>query len=196
MVFSCFCSNKKFMKENVISPDKFVMTNKTVKMLNPLTNTVLNEKEFDEKIVTTSTCNFDGRKYFLVCIQKKMFILDDNFFVMYYEQFDDEILCSSSEIYKPHFYIGFKSGRISVSSIRILNTKFIYHEIHNYYCFKPVYSIAIHIEKINGEMKRNVFAGFSRWNTEGALSAPSARGYRPLASQSPRLAITRIESEF
>jgi len=164
MVFSCFCSNKKYLKDNVYSPCKIVQSENKIKILNPISHEIEAEKEFQNTIITN--CIIQSIKYTIVCTKNKTFVLDENLSEIHSIQFDDEILCSSSEKFKSYFYIGFKSGRVAVFAIRKLETKVLCFELWNFYCFKPVYNLAIHVEIINGEKKRNVFAGYSRWDNK------------------------------
>jgi len=183
MFFSCFCSNKKFMKENIISHDKIVKLDKTIKILNPVSNEMIVSKEFNEPIVTTSFCILYGKRYIIVCTKNIVYILDEELQEMNSIQFEEEILCSSSEKHKAHFYIGCKSGRISVNSIKYLNSKFICTEIYNFYCFKPVYSIAVHVDRINDEIRRSVYAGYSRWDEKALERIPCDISENPFKSR-------------
>ena len=170
MLFSCFCSNKKMIKESILSfsnsVEKLVKLDKTIKLLNPISNEIIVEKNFSEMIVTTTERIINNKKYYVVCTKNIIYILDADLNEIQNIKVEEEILCSSSENFRPYFYIGCKSGRIIVISIRNIDSKFIIHEVHNIYCFKPVYNIAIHIEKKEGNIKRNIFAGYSRWKNE------------------------------
>lgn len=167
-MFSCFCSNKKYQKENILhhSIDRLVKIENKIKIVNPISNECVIEKSFPGTIITTTYTLSYGIRYTVVCTLKKIFILDDNYNEIHQIELEDEITCSSSESYKPIFYIGCKSGRIIVYSIRKLEEKYIFHEVWNFYCFKPVYNITIQIDKIKGEIKRNIFVGYSRWGND------------------------------
>lgn len=169
-MFNCFCSNKKYMKENVIpldkSHDKFIKSENSLKILNQLTNEIVSQKDFTENIITTNTCLLN-QKHYIACTQNVLYILDKELNELKKIDFEDDILCSCSEPNRKrnitYFYLGFRSGRIAVFSIKYLNDKFVHNELWNFYCFKPVYSIAIHFENMNETVKRKVYAGFSRW---------------------------------
>jgi len=167
MFFSCFCSNKKYLKDNVISIEKLVKIDNIIKTVNPQTNETILQKELPDTIITTTNCFLYGKKYIIVCTKNMVYILDEfTFNEIHSFHVEEEILCSTSEKIKAHFYIGSKSGRITVYSIKILNNKFICTDIWTFYCFRPVYNIVVQVERIQQEVRRNVFAGFSPWGNE------------------------------
>ncbi len=165
-MFGFCCSSKKYLKENIISHHKFIKSGNLLKILNPMNNEIISKKEFNGNIITTNTCLLD-KKHYIACTQNTLYILDESLKEIFKLDFEDEILCSCSEPNRStiitHFYLGFKSGRITVFSIKYLNDKFICNDIWNFYCFKPVYSLAIHLERFDENSKRNIYAGFSRW---------------------------------
>ncbi len=165
MIFSCFCSNKRLIRESILSPPKIIQMDKTIKLIDTSNNSILFQKEFNDTIVSTTSCFFMKKKHIVVCTKNTICIMDEYLNEIHSFQIEDEILCMSGEKIKPHFYIGCKSGNIYVYSIKYLNNKFICTDIWTFHCFKPVYSIAIHIDE-NVNMKRNIFAGFSRWQND------------------------------
>lgn len=163
MFFSCFCSNKKYIKENVITHCKLVKVDELLKLLNPISNEIIMQKEFPDTIITNCVCNCYGIKLLIISTKNVVYILDEsNFKEIYSFTLEEEILSSCSEKNCNRFYIGCKSGRIIVYTAKFLN-RFICNEIYNIYCFKPVYNIAIHVERNGENVKKQIYAGFSKW---------------------------------
>ena len=153
MIFSCFCSNKRYILTNVITNLKFVRFDKYIRMINPISNEIVLEKQFPSNIVTDCRVKI----YIIICTISTIYVLNEtNFDILHTIELDEEILSCSSETSKQYFYIGCKSGKIIVYSIRDLINKIIVHDVWTYKCSKPVYSIVININ----DKKRDIFAGF------------------------------------
>ena len=168
MIFSCFCSNKKYMESNVLLPrnlesEKLVIEGKNLWLIDAKNNTLVHEVVFEADIVTTAMT----KAYILACTAKTIYLIDQlEFMEVKKIDVDDIIVSSTSEKIHPYFYIGCKSGTILVYSVRKLPEKLIVHEVYKYNCFRPIYNIAVEIEKKEGGIRRKVFAGFSRWGNQ------------------------------
>jgi hypothetical protein len=181
MVFSCFCSSKKnieilrdsnieektqaIFQSRKFEDEKLIRDNNIIKLING-DNTIINEKILSENtIVTAKMC----RNFIVACTKMEIFLLkQETFEIVIKKEFEDEILSSAVEKARvvPKFYIGFKSGKILVFSVRDLGQKIMMNEIWTYHCFRPVYEIAVSIEQQDINIKRTVYAGFSKWGSD------------------------------
>lgn len=167
MPLFCFCTKKGSMTYDVIEPSnkplQLLHLERSLKKIDPDTHEVIYERLFEENIVTTTKTTCCGDPVVIACTTNKIYILDNTLQEIYNFSIIDEILSCANESLKSQFYIGCKSGRIIVYTLKRLG-KVIVNEIFTFNCFQPVYNIAVQIERSGEIVKRQVFAGFSRWN--------------------------------
>lgn len=168
MVFSCFCSYKKYLEEDVSIPrqltsEKILSINKKIKLIDEFNKTI-HEWDLNEKIVGQCLC----KMYIVVCTEKVILVYDQvTFEEVKRIEMDETILCCSAEKVRNYFYIGCKSGLLYVYVIRNLETKILVTEIWKFYCFKPIYDIMVQVERKTGLiLERKIFAGFSKWGNK------------------------------
>jgi len=165
MFFWCSCSDKKYMCDIVVVPrdlknENLVILGSVVELLDSRSVKIIHERIFEENIVAGCLC----KEYVIICLRHSVYVLKQlNFEEVKKIDLSEDILTCSSEEAKSYFYIGCKNGLLIVYSIRDLESKVLVYDIWKFYCYKPIYNIAVQTENYKGGVKRNIFARFSPW---------------------------------